>query len=37
MVKGQKEKPDEFPKIITCPNEVSIATMPLFVGYRRCH
>jgi thiamine pyrophosphate-dependent acetolactate synthase large subunit-like protein len=23
MVKGQKEKPDEFPKIITCPNEVS--------------
>lgn len=22
MVKGQKEKPDEFPKIVTCPNEV---------------
>lgn len=22
MVKGQKEKPDQFPKIITCPNEV---------------
>ncbi|OOF99489.1 hypothetical protein ASPCADRAFT_203270 [Aspergillus carbonarius ITEM 5010] len=23
MVKGQKEKPNEFPKIVTCPNEMS--------------
>ena len=23
MVKGQKEKKDQFPTIITCPNEVS--------------
>ena len=23
MVKGQKEKRDQFPTIITCPNEVS--------------
>ena len=22
MVKGQRENPDKFPKIITCPNEV---------------
>lgn len=22
MVKGQRETPDRFPKIITCPNEV---------------
>lgn len=24
MVKGQKETPDKFPRIITCPNEVSV-------------
>ncbi|GAB1213524.1 hypothetical protein ATERTT37_002674 [Aspergillus terreus] len=24
MVKGQKEKPDQFPRIITCPNEVRL-------------
>lgn len=23
MVKGQKEKKDQFPRIVTCPNEVS--------------
>lgn len=29
MVKGQKEKPDQFPKIITCPNEVSHVWMSI--------
>ncbi|KAE8355285.1 thiamine pyrophosphate enzyme, N-terminal TPP binding domain-containing protein [Aspergillus coremiiformis] len=33
MVKGQKEKPDEFPKIITCPNEMVALSMA--DGYAR--
>ncbi|KAL2861104.1 putative thiamine pyrophosphate enzyme [Aspergillus lucknowensis] len=33
MVKGQKEKPDEFPKIITCPNEM--VAMSMADGYAR--
>ncbi|PLN83681.1 thiamine pyrophosphate-requiring enzyme [Aspergillus taichungensis] len=33
MVKGQKEKPNEFPKIITCPNEMVALSMA--DGYAR--
>ncbi|KAE8334264.1 hypothetical protein BDV24DRAFT_146151 [Aspergillus arachidicola] len=33
MVKGQKEKPDQFPKIITCPNEMVALSMA--DGYAR--
>ncbi|KAE8149781.1 thiamine pyrophosphate-requiring enzyme [Aspergillus avenaceus] len=33
MVKGQKEKPDAFPKIITCPNEMVALSMA--DGYAR--
>ncbi|KAL4961940.1 uncharacterized protein BDV14DRAFT_203254 [Aspergillus stella-maris] len=33
MVKGQKEKPDEFPKIVTCPNEMVALSMA--DGYAR--
>ncbi|KNG89048.1 acetolactate synthase [Aspergillus nomiae NRRL 13137] len=33
MVKGQKEKPDEFPKVITCPNEMVALSMA--DGYAR--
>ncbi|KAL4920118.1 hypothetical protein BDW62DRAFT_199206 [Aspergillus aurantiobrunneus] len=33
MVKGQREKPDEFPKIITCPNEMVALSMA--DGYAR--
>lgn len=32
MVKGQKEKKDAFPRIITCPNEVNINYCPLCVS-----
>lgn len=28
MVKGQRETPDKFPNIITCPNEVRPAPFP---------
>lgn len=42
MVKGQKEKRDQFPTIITCPNEVRrrlhdlrIYVLPLLLGYPR--
>lgn len=28
MVKGQRETPDKFPKIITCPNEVMLPPHP---------
>ncbi len=27
IVKGQKERPDNFPKIITCPNEMVAMSM----------
>ncbi|KAL2852011.1 hypothetical protein BJY01DRAFT_260337 [Aspergillus pseudoustus] len=33
MVKGQKEKPNEFPKIVTCPNEMVALSMA--DGYAR--
>ncbi|KAG2413502.1 hypothetical protein HFD88_002691 [Aspergillus terreus] len=33
MVKGQKEKPDQFPRIITCPNEMVALSMA--DGYAR--
>ncbi|PYH94203.1 acetolactate synthase [Aspergillus ellipticus CBS 707.79] len=33
MVKGQKEKPTEFPKIVTCPNEMVALSMA--DGYAR--
>ncbi|KAF2719322.1 acetolactate synthase [Polychaeton citri CBS 116435] len=33
IVKGQKEKPDEFPRIITCPNEMVALSMA--DGYAR--
>lgn len=33
MVKGQKEKPDEFPKVFTCPNEMVALSMA--DGYAR--
>ncbi|KAL2851764.1 hypothetical protein BJX68DRAFT_266011 [Aspergillus pseudodeflectus] len=33
MVKGQKEKPEEFPKIVTCPNEMVALSMA--DGYAR--
>ncbi|PYI13216.1 acetolactate synthase [Aspergillus violaceofuscus CBS 115571] len=33
MVKGQKEKPKEFPKIVTCPNEMVALSMA--DGYAR--
>ncbi|KAG2850564.1 hypothetical protein PC114_g28922, partial [Phytophthora cactorum] len=33
MVKGQKEMPDTFPKIITCPNEMVALSMA--DGYAR--
>lgn len=30
MVKGQRETPDKFPKIITCPNEVMLSFRPFW-------
>ena len=33
IVKGQKEKPDQFPRIITCPNEMVALSMA--DGYAR--
>ena len=32
MAKGQKEKKDEFPNIITCPNEVNFTLLQLFLS-----
>lgn len=30
MVKGQREKKGNFPRIITCPNEVRMSTTPIW-------
>lgn len=37
IVKGQKEKKDQFPKMITCPNEVCIFLIFLAYPYEGEH